>query len=129
MEYETVIKKENFLIVYEKVSWIYLEDEYFIEFSNHVNIFSIDTMSCFLIDDEGKVYIVSYDKKNTVNVNIDLGDNMQFRYVKLSNESRSGFSLVYYPLNVDDRNEWGDMVQYELDLINLNVGNKIGTVR
>jgi len=129
MEYEITERKENFLIVYEKISWNYLGDTYFLEFDNHVNVFDIDSISSFLINNEDDVFLVPYDNSDRVDVDTDLGSHMQFRYVKTSAQSKSGLSLVYYPLNSIDRNKWGDMVQYELDLTNKSVGKYISIVR
>ncbi len=98
-------------------------------FEHYVAIYDIDEENSFLIGDKDKVYLISYDKSKVKNFSINDDPNLQYYYISKSSFSKTGFIIVFHPIDGEHLNEWGDLVQFELNLKKKTVGNKIGIVR
>lgn len=111
--------------------WSFGDKKVAIYFSSLVGYVYSKKTGKIYVSEYGKSSIYFYSKDGSLlkTIKIPQKNGFQYRGLNRNEKSPSGVSLLYFPVNDEVGNKWGDIEQYELLEANPYVGGFINIYR
>jgi len=125
------LKKNDLTNEYNEVSWIHNSENVSLSFPFEISALYSQTINRVIVEkyEIGKIAFYLLDGAIDCEVDIPSLEGYQFRGINKNNESKTGASLLFFPIEEDKGNQWRDIEQYELTTSNNPLGKYLDIYR
>lgn len=125
------LKKNDLTSEYDEVSWIYKSENISLAFPFEINAIYSDIINRVIVEKYqiGKIGFYLLDGAVDFEVEIPSLEGYQFRGISRNNNSKTGASLLFFPIEKDKGNQWRDIEQYELTTLKNPLGKYMDIYR